>query len=387
MIFASLVFVYFVGTIAYLFLAKAKRPFSYSDKFARDIPEINAEERAAAEKNLLEKPDDFMLRLSILKSLFAEHYSYKNPEPGMRHVRWLASNKPEYIAFPYCTTPFVMLENKEKIVEEMIVETLKKYNFSALVLRSAADFCTILNTELALDCAFKLLSAESLNPEVLNKIAILKKFIAGDDHENIEKWRESWKFFEVYIRWPWSNLDFWKLENLKDRFGKAWWPYPLSYAALYIKGRLSYGIFGYISHVTDLSEAGLVALNAHEFKKAKRIGKQVAKQLPQYESVCKWPPFLFDSYGFLTRLAIIDRNLDQINYYLKKRESYALDSEFGFGIARTVANHLLSAGYKELAVEHLKNLARDLPDNTGVKKYIDIIKSDRIIEHKTINEK
>lgn len=378
--------IYFVGTISFLFYAKVETPFADSDDLARSIPELTPEEYAQIETKIQANPNDHMLRLSMLKFCLVDFPSPTEPDPRKQHARWIIDNKPEYMGLPYCSTAFMTVPDHKKITQQLMEDALKKHDRSPLVLRNVIDFCTSQNRELALQCAEELFSKENLNPSILNRIARLKEYSISDSYESIENYAEAWKAFERELSWTWSETDYWRLEALKNRFGKRFWPYRLSYILLYIKGRLENGLTDYCAYFTDLAHAGRVALKANDYSSAIKIGKQVARDLPAYEANCKWPPFLFESFAFLTVLAIREKNLDQTKIYLKKRQKFPLESAWQSYDLIGVLNELILAGHIELALDHITVLAHDMTEDDDVKKYISIIKSGRTINRATLNE-
>lgn len=217
-------------------------------------------------------------------------------------------------------------------------------------------------------------------------MAYLNRYLA-DENENInEYWIQSWAYYKKELSWPWSEEDYWKLEDLKKKFGNMFWPYPISLSALYIKSLTENKSFEYDMHITRLADVGHVAINADQLKAAKKIGVQTERGLVNYEKDCKWTPFLFPIYSFLARLALLESDLEKVKFYLKKRESFPLDSEYVLLSEVATVNSLVKAGHIDLAVEHFSNLTKDLTETKYAQKYISVLKSGRCINRETLNE-
>lgn len=383
-----LLIVHVTATVLILFKPQIAVPYLDEDDVFRSIPEITPEEAKDAESQLKINPDNFLLRASYLKSVFGSPDAYKNPNPYETHARWLIENKPEYIATAFTIAPFLGHPDKETVSRQLMNTLLEKEKRSPSSLRTAVIFCTNLNTEFALECAEELFRIESLNPDVLDRMVRLNGFLVYEEKDTPKKWKKTWRLTEQQLSWTWSENDYWKLQLLRSKFGKFLWPYYISYLCLYIKGRIENRTFGFCHHVTQLSSAGMIALNAGENAKAVVIGKHVEKEITDYEKTVKWPPFLFESFYFLARLAIQNGDVAKAKYYLAKRENFPADSEFSLiGDSAAIANILVKIGHKDLAVEHFKNLTRTIPENAAVQKYINILNNGRLLTRETINEK
>lgn len=376
------------GTILFLFNPQNAVPYLNEDDVFRSIPEITPEEAKDAESQLKINPDNFLLRASYLKSVFGLPDAYKNPNPYENHAKWLIENKPEYIATAFTIAPFLGHPDKETVSKQLMNTLLEKEKRSRSSLRTAVIFCTNLNTEFALECAEELFRMESLNPDVLNRMVRLNGFLVYEEKDTPKKWKKTWRLMEQQLSWTWSENDYWKLQFLRSKYGKFLWPHYISYLCLYIKGRIENRTFGFCHHVTQLSSAGMIALNAGEHEKAVVIGKNVEKEITDYEKTTKWSPFLFESFYFLARLAILNGEIEKATSFLKKRENFPVDSEFLLlTYSFDAANILVKTGHKDLAVEHFKNLTRTIPENVAVQKYIKILNSGRLLTRETINEK
>ena len=382
-----LLFLYIL-TIIYL-LNKQVVPGAYTSKGRIKLREKNfpdIESVKEYEKKLNEDPKNVELKAEILFA-FLLHEEWPKLK-SRQYALWFLENMPLHSINQIEGQQAILMsptsEDDGKILKEQVISIWEKHLESKSdnlhLLLAAATCTTTLDQVFSESCWRRFQQIFPYSASALEKLANFKYFDLPREKKTshpIPELREAFRLKKKRLNWPWSAHASSQLEQLQMKFKII--PNPICFVVLYIHAFMNPNNRPW-QHAYFISGVGMMAYHVGEYEFAKKCSEQFLKLQPAAQKAHNHLPLYSTGFSLAAILALKEKNMERLSYFLDKKAEIPATSEFDFMFHDTqILIELVRDGHKDIAVRFMEKRANQgFPIAPKIQAEIDFVKSGKM---------